>query len=149
MTGYKAYRGNQVDGAGPLGLILLTYDALNRSLGRAKLSVQAGDMHAEADSTSRALEALIELATSLNLEEGGEVAVNLSKLYFYMMERLSQGMCSQSIDHLDEVMTLTQTLQDGWKQLEQGSAQSQMSSRPIAQPQAAMQNGRMMMAYAG
>jgi len=118
MTGYKTYQGNQVEGAGPLGLVLLTYDALYKSLGRARMAATNGDFLFEGQQTGRALEALVELSTSLNMEDGGEVAANLSRLYYYMNERLVSEMCSGSVAALDEVMDLTQTLRDAWKSLE-------------------------------
>ena len=117
MTGYKAYQGNQVQGSGPLGLVLLTYEALFKALGRAEQAIIAGDLGAEAENTSRALEAIVELSTSLNMEEGGEIAKNLASIYNYMFKRLTEGMCSSSADHIKEVMGLVQTLREGWQQL--------------------------------
>ena len=110
MTGYQAYQGNQVDGAGPLGLILLTYEALYKSLGRARHAIQAGDLAAEADHTGRCMEALIELSSSLNVQEGGQVAQSLASLYAYMMNRLTSGLCSCSTEHVDEVIKLVHEL---------------------------------------
>ncbi len=118
MTGYKAYQGNQVEGAGPLGLILLTYDALYKSLGRARLGVESKDMMLESEQTARALEALIELSSSLNMDEGGEVAVNLARLYVYMNERLVSEMYTGSVAAIEEIMALSETLRDAWKGLE-------------------------------
>ncbi|RLL54353.1 flagellar export chaperone FliS [Mariprofundus sp. EBB-1] len=129
MTGYKAYQGNQVDGATPLGLVLLTYDALYKSLGRARLGVESKDMMLESEQTARALEALIELSTSLNMEEGGEVAVNLARLYIYMNERLVSDMCSGSVVAIDETMALTQTLRDAWKGLDDRQRKPAMRSQ--------------------
>lgn len=117
MTGYKAYQGNQVQGSGPLGLVLLTYEALNKALGRAKHAIEAGDIAAEAEHVSRALEAIVELTTNLNMKEGGEVAKNLASIYNYMFKRLTEGMCTSSAEHVKEVMQLAQTLRDGWQQL--------------------------------
>ncbi len=117
MTGYRAYQGNQVEGSGPLGLVLLTYEALYKSLAHAYRAVEGGDLAAEVDHTGRALEALIELSTSLNAEKGGEVTKNLGALYAYMIKRLSEGMCSCSTGHIKEVMQLVQTLREGWQQL--------------------------------
>ena len=134
MTGYQAYQGNQIEGAGPLGLVLLTYEALYKSLGRARLAIQAGDMSAEADHTSRAMEALIELSSSLNMEQGGEIAQNLASLYVYMMNRLTEGLCSCSTENLDEVMLLVQNLREGWMNL---SAQQNQASHLSAVKQAA------------
>jgi len=131
MSGYQAYRGNQINTAGPLGLIILSYDALYRSLGRARHAIHGGDLAAEADHTARAMEAIIELAGSLDFEAGGEVAQDLSVLYAYMMKRLSDGMCSCSTDAVDEVMSLVKTLREGWAGL---SEQQQASAKPAAAP---------------
>ncbi|TLS66770.1 flagellar export chaperone FliS [Mariprofundus erugo] len=117
MTRYQAYQGNQVDGAGPLGLVLLTYEALFKALGRSRLAIQAGDMSAEATHTCRAMEALIELNSSLNMQAGGDIAQSLASLYMYMMNRISEGLCSGSTEHVDEVMRLVQELREGWMQL--------------------------------
>jgi len=130
MTGYKAYQGNQVEGSGPLGLILLTYEAMAKSLARAHRAIEAGDLAAEADHTSRAMEAIIELSNSLNMEAGGEVAKNLAAVYAYIFKRLSEGMCSSSTSHIKECIQLVQTLRDGWQQLanEQKRSASQAAS---------------------
>ena len=117
MTGYKAYQGNQIQGSGPLGLVLLTYESLFKALGRTEHAIVAGDLAAEAEHTGRAMEALIELSASLNFEEGGEIAKNLGSIYDYMFKRLTEGMCSSSTEHVKEVMGLVQTLRDGWQQL--------------------------------
>ncbi len=117
MTRYQAYQGNQVDGAGPLGLVLLTYEALYKSLGRTRMAILAGDMTAEATHTGIVMEALIELSTSLNMEAGGDIARSLASLYSYMMNRVTEGLCSGSTEPVDEVMKLVQELREGWMQL--------------------------------
>ncbi len=127
MTGYQVYQGNQIEGAGPLGLVLLSYEALYKALGRTRLAVQASDMVAEAEQTNRAMEALIELATNLNMEEGGQLAESLASLYVYMMNRLTEGLCSTSTQHIDEVMKLTQELREGWMLLSAQQKREQLS----------------------
>jgi len=117
MTGYQIYQGNQVEGAGPLGLVLLSYEALCKSLGRTRLAIEAGDLAAEADHTGRSMEALIELSSSLNMQEGEDIAQSLASLYMYMMNRLTSGLCSCSTDHIDEVLKLVQDLREGWVSL--------------------------------
>jgi len=130
MTRYQAYQGNQVEGAGPLGLVLLTYEALFKSLGRARMAILAGDMVAEAEHTGRAMEALIELSSSLNMEAGGDIAQSLASLYSYMMNCLSGGLCSCSTGSVDEIMKLVQELREGWMQLSMQQKQQQQSASP-------------------
>jgi len=136
MTGYKKYQGNQVDGAGPLGLVLLTYDVMYKSLGRARMAVESGDFVFEGEQTARALEALIELSSSLDMDAGADVAADLSKLYQYMHERLVHHMCSGSLEGIDEVMALTETLRGAWKGLEDRQRQgaARLQSRTAARP---------------
>jgi len=128
MGGYKAYQGNQVNTASPLGLIILSYDALYKALARVQHAIEGGDLAAEADHTGRAMEALIELSGSLNMEQGGDVAYDLASLYAYMMRRLSEGMCTCSTDAVIEVMSLVSTLREGWEGL---SPDRQQSSAPV------------------
>jgi len=128
MTGYKKYQGNQVNGAGPLGLVLLTYDVVYKSLGRARMAVERGDFVFEGEQTVLALEALLELSTSLDMEAGADIAQDLSRLYQYMNERLVHHMCSKSVEGIDEVMALTETLRGAWKGLE--DRQRQPAARP-------------------
>jgi len=117
MSGYQVYQGNQINSAGPLGLVLLTHQALIKSLGQARLAIINGDIAAEADHISKAMEALIELSSSLNMEGGGDVARSLATLYVYMMNKLTEGLCSCSTDHVDEIIQLVQKLGEGWMEL--------------------------------
>ncbi|MDQ6968790.1 MAG: flagellar export chaperone FliS [Mariprofundaceae bacterium] len=141
MTGYKTYQGNQVDGAGPLGLVILTYDVLYKSLGRARYAVEQGDLSFEGVQTGLALEALIELSTSLDMDAGKDIAEDLARLYIYMNEKLVAHMCSGSVKGIDEVMALTETLRDAWKGLED------RQRMPAARPQSSMAARPAMAAY--
>jgi len=130
MTRYQAYQGNQVDGAGPLGLVLLTYEALFKSLGKTRMAILAGDMMAEATQTGFVMEALIELSSSLNMEDGGDIAQSLASLYAYMMNRVTEGLCSGSTESIDEVTKLVQELREGWMQLSAQQAHQHASQSP-------------------
>jgi len=147
MSGYKAYRGNHINTASPLGLVILSYEALYKALGRAQHAIDGGDLAAEADHTGRALEALIELSGSLNIEKGGDIAYDLAGLYAYMMRRLSEGMCTCSTDAVVEVMQLVWTLREGWEGLSQATASAQ-PHQAVASRVAAPVSSSMPMAYA-
>ena len=135
MTRYQAYQGNQVEGAGPLGLVLLTYEALFKALGKTRMAILAGDMVAEATYTGIVMEALIELSNSLNMEAGGDIAQSLASLYSYMMNRVTEGLCSGSTEAVDEVVKLTQELREGWMQLSMQQKKQQQNQQSGASPQ--------------
>lgn len=129
MVGYQRYQKNQVEGSGPLGLVLLSYEVMYKSLAQARLAILANDFSAEADHVSRALEAIIELSTSLDMEQGADVAVNLAHLYAYMAKRLGEGLCSGATDSVDEVLGLATSLREGWLKLDE---QQRGITAPIA-----------------
>ncbi len=116
MNGYRQkYQSMQVDGASPLELVLLTYDVLIKSLGLAHLAGKEGDLSAEADHLSRAVEALVELSTSLDMEAGGEISSNLLNLYGYMTRRIMEGSASDTAAMIEELLPLANTLREGWQ----------------------------------
>lgn len=118
MTINRAYRSHQVQGAGPLGLVLLTYDALIRNLNFARDAAIAGDYAAQADYSMQAVSALLELISSLDHEAGGQIASSLGSLYAYMYQRLMESQTGDTVvDTLTEVMSLAGTLREGWQNL--------------------------------
>ncbi|ATX78625.1 flagellar protein FliS [Mariprofundus aestuarium] len=126
MTGYQKYRGVQVEGANPLELVLLTYDVLIKSLNLAKFAGEEKNYAAEAQNLSRAIEALVELVTSLDSENGGTIASSLGSLYAYMNRRLIEANAGGDIaEAIDEVLALANTLREGWQGLADGNSPSQ------------------------
>ncbi len=117
MTINRAYRSHQVQGAGPLGLVLLTYDVLIRNLNFARDAAIAADYAAQADYSMQAVSALLELISSLDHEAGGQVASSLGSMYAYMYRRLMESQLADTIDTLSEVMSLAETLREGWQNL--------------------------------
>lgn len=117
MKNYKLYQDYKVEHASQIGLVLLTYEALFKSLAKAKQAIENGDLAAEAEHTSRATEALIELATSLDMEKGKHIAANLASLYSYMIGRLTKNVCSGNAEAVEEVMHLVEILRSGWEEL--------------------------------
>lgn len=117
MTANRAYRSHQVNGAGQLELVLLTYDVLIRNLNLARGAAAAADYEMQAEYSMQAITALLELISSLDHEAGGEMASNLGSLYAYMYRRLMDGQLNDTVNALNEVMSLAETLREGWQGL--------------------------------
>ena len=49
------------------------------------------------------------------MEAGGEIALNLRKLYLYMGRRLNEANTKQDTKRISEVITLMEELNQGWK----------------------------------
>ncbi|NBQ80139.1 MAG: flagellar export chaperone FliS [Betaproteobacteria bacterium] len=95
MRGARAYQqvsqSTAVSGARPVDLTILLYEKLLDLFVEAKVTVETNDIERRARVTSKAIE-IIEtgLLAALDFNQGGEISVNLRKLYrFWIAEIMS------------------------------------------------------------
>lgn len=107
-----------VDMADPHQLVNLLFEALQRSIGSAKLAIAAGDVVAKCKHIGDAVRILEEgLKDCLDLDKGGELASNLDALYAYCAARLVFANLKSDAAVLDEVNALISQISSGWKQI--------------------------------
>jgi len=115
--GAEAYRQTHVQSRSPLELVVMLYDGAIRFLEQASESLDRGDMVSKGEAMSKALAILAELQNTLNLQDGGEVAVRLDGLYAHMSQRLIDANIQRSSEPVKEVLQLLRTLREGWSQI--------------------------------
>ena len=104
--------------ADPHQLVTLLFEALQRHLGAAKLSIQGGDVPGKCKQIGAAMRILEEgLIAPLDMDKGGELAVNLKDLYDYCVRRLLVANVKSDASILDEVVHLIEPIASGWKQI--------------------------------
>ena len=113
----SSYKDVAVTTASRERLILLAYEGAIKFIRQAKKSIETGDIQAKCDRLSRAMAIIEELANSLNIEQGGEIAEKLADLYDYMMRRLCMANLKSNSDILDEVLSLLTTLYEAWHEI--------------------------------
>ena len=107
-----------VDHADPHKLVALLFEALQQALGAGRLAIQNGDIPAKCKHINHAVRILEEgLIAPLNLEQGGEIAGNLSSLYAYCVNRLTIANIKNDLAGLEEVSRLIEPIASGWKQI--------------------------------
>ncbi len=84
----RSYRESAVRGASPLGLIVILYDEIVRSIRKAIRAFEAGDIEARGKALTHAVEVIGYLQSILNFDKGGDVARNLSNFYNLMRAKL-------------------------------------------------------------
>ncbi len=107
-----------VDLADPHQLVVLLFEALQRAIGSAKLSMQAGDIPGKCKQIGDAIRILEEgLRAPLDLEKGGEIAANLNGVYEYCVQRLVMANLRNDVAALDEVSKILEPVISSWKQI--------------------------------
>ena len=110
-----AYQSVQATTADPGKLVLMLFDGAVRFLIRAQQRLEVGDVVQFSQSVARAQAIIGELRSSLNHEQGGEVAATLEQLYDFMQRHLSQGLLTKSGTHVQQVLRPLQTVREGFQ----------------------------------
>ncbi len=115
----RSYRETQVKTANQGRLVVMLYDGAIRFLNQALEGLQEQPRRVDRISHNiiRAQDIVAELMTSLDFEEGGEIARSLFSLYVYMNRRLLEANIRKDTAILKEVRRLLTDLRSAWAQL--------------------------------
>jgi flagellar protein FliS len=95
----------------------MLYDGAIKFVLEAREAIDRHDIRARANAVSRALDIVAELQNTLNVQEGGDVARELDRLYTYMSSRLLEVTAHSDTAAADEVVKLLRTLREAWSQI--------------------------------
>lgn len=101
--------------ASPHKLIAMLFDGFMDSLAQAQGAIAQGDVQAKCTAITRALDIVNDgLQGALDMQQGGELAANLSDLYTYVAMRLTQANLRSDPVLLDECKRLVEPLREAW-----------------------------------
>ena len=115
---WKSYRQIATQTAPPGQLVLMLYEGALRALERALPGFRSDDP-AEANmvihnNLQRAQDIIRELNLSLNMEQGGDCASTLRRLYDYFDRRLWESDLQKRSEGVEEVIRHITVLRDAW-----------------------------------
>ena len=111
---YQRYSQSEIRFASQKKLILLLYDGAINFLKRAQDCICKKDIEGTHNFLVKARKIINELMLSLNPDLGGDLAKNLFRLYWYMMERVLEANFKKSVDPINEVLMLLEGLREAW-----------------------------------
>lgn len=100
--------------ADPHRLVQILMDNALEKLSIAKGCMTRNDVHDKGINISLALSIIEALQSSLDKENGGDIADNLHELYAYMINTLLAANLNNDIPKIDEVIKLLTIIKDGW-----------------------------------
>ena len=115
----EQYVANDLMDRTPVELVRLLYSKAIEKLRQAGRCTREQRINERGACLARVMEIIAELQGSLNLEAGGELALELAKLYDYVQRRLIEAAGDkQSVEQLEEVRVLLGNLREGWNECE-------------------------------
>lgn len=114
----QQYRQNHVQGgvatATPHRLVQMLMEGVQEKLLAAKGYMAAKNIAKKGEHISWAISIIDSLRACLNMEQGGDVAQNLGRLYDYMEARLLEANLKNDPAIIDEVGQLMAEIKSGW-----------------------------------
>lgn len=114
---YNQYKQTQISTATQGRLIVMLYEGAIKFLTIAKENMTPKKYEVVNMNIQKAQDIISELMTSLNMDQGGEIAKNLLSLYIYFKKRLLEANMKKDADILDEVLKLMTQLCDSWEKI--------------------------------
>ena len=108
------YRVNQIQMASKEQLLIITYDIGIRSCAAAEKAIESQDAERVNVNLQRAQSVVRELMVTLNLEQGGEVAASLLRLYDFMYCQLVEANVKQDAAVVRSVRSMLEELKTTW-----------------------------------
>lgn len=122
---YRAVRSHGlVADATPTRLVQIMFEHIVAQLATARGAMERikdnrplNDVLAKGTAMSKAIALIVQLNGTLDMERGGEVALNLRALYEYMMNRLTLANATNNAEIVAEVAGLVGRIKSSWDQL--------------------------------
>jgi len=116
LNAYKETDLTEIDDASPHKLIELTFKDLKKNLLIIRRKLDENKSIGGLES-AKAIAAFEILKSSLNLEEGGEIARNLEQIYNYSLNQLHLVIKEDKEYDLDSVISIINSLVDAWSSI--------------------------------
>jgi flagellar protein FliS len=110
----RTYRQFSVQGATPLGLVVMLYDGAIAAIQRAIVAIEARDISEKCTYLTRAQAIILQLEGTLNFAAGGEVAQTLKALYVYARGEMMKANVENSPQILRSLMEKIVTVREAW-----------------------------------
>ncbi len=99
----RQYREAAVRNASQVGLVVIMYDMIIEDLHRAIEAVRNNNVEKRANETRHMLAVLEQLQGTLDMDNGGEAAVNMDRLYSIARAKLLEANIKNSVAVLEEL----------------------------------------------
>lgn len=119
----RMYRESAVRGASPLGLIVILYDEIVRSIRKAMRAFESGDIESRGKALTHAVEVIGYLQSILDFDKGGQVACDLSQFYNLMRIKLLETHIKPTREGLELLANEFAKVAAAWQQAERLMAQ--------------------------
>lgn len=114
----QSYRKVSVDTeiamASPHRIIQMMFAGALERLAQSRFAIERNDIANKGIYIGKAIGLINGLNNSLNMDAGGEISANLSRLYEFMLVRVSEANINNDVTAIDDVSYILKNIKEGW-----------------------------------
>ena len=110
-----SYQKAQFEGLSQRDLIVMCYKGTVKYLNDARQRLESGDGEGFSDQIEKAHRVIFHLYTTLDMQQGGEIAQKLADIYAYLINQIYLLNATKNLDIVDGINRIMNTLKEGWE----------------------------------
>lgn len=122
-TKVAAYQKADITGKTQLDLVVQVYDGAIAAYRAAGEAYRKSDNNSGYEHMERAKRFVTHLYTTLDMDKGGEIADQLSKLYAFVINQTNLAQATKDLTQIDDNISILNNLRSGWMGLKDQAAQ--------------------------
>jgi flagellar protein FliS len=110
---------SEISVASPHRIIQMMFAGGLERLAQSRYSIEHSDLANKGLFIGKAIGIINGLNNSLNMDEGGEIAGNLSQLYDFIIMKVTEANLNNDVKAIDDAVSVLRTLKEGWDAIPQ------------------------------
>lgn len=125
-----AYKQSDILGKSQLDLVIKVYDGAIEAYKSARKAYEAENNNDGYEQLQRAKRFVTHLYTTLDMEKGGEIAGQLSRIYAFVLNQTNVVEATKDLKQIDDNVNILDNLRQGWLGLKEQEGQSETTGQP-------------------
>ena len=129
----NTYQEIAVQTSSPTKLVVMLYEGAIRFLGQSVTAIRSNDIEGKRQSIDRAMAVIQHLQSTLDRDQGGDVAAKLDNLYIYITSKIMEGSTKLQTAPIEEAIKLLNVLLSGWEEIVNKEQENTVPTTLLAQ----------------
>lgn len=121
-------------GKSQIDLIIQVYDNAVLNFQKTKDHFSNNELENGHKCLDKAKKILTHLYTTLDMEKGGDISTQLSKLYAFIINQINIIEATKDISQIDDIITIMDNLRQGWCGIKEQQTKEKPETSIIAEP---------------
>lgn len=110
---------SEISVASPHRIVQMMFAGGLERLAQSRYAIENSDMKNKGLFIGKAIGIINGLNNSLNMDDGGEIAGNLSQLYDFIIMKVTEANLKNDTQAIDDAVAVLRTLKEGWDAIPQ------------------------------